>query len=200
MDIVATCLLVLGIVYVIWYFAQYEYIESTINGRRYKVLVNKKNSDAAADMLAEIDSRIVRLLRSMKNRHGRDHHHVNNLLERYDPDVVSEHEPTLINNNTAYTHSKGEIIGICLRSLNAEGKPLHDINLIMFVVLHELSHVAADVYQHPIQFWRVFKFVLQEAVIADVYNPVNYADEPTSYCNGMIIDYNPYYHEALSQP
>ena len=48
--------------------------------------------------------------------------------------------------NTSYTINKGEKIVICLRSkfLNE----IHDINTIMYVVIHELAHVACPEFGH----------------------------------------------------
>jgi hypothetical protein len=45
---------------------------------------------------------------------------------------------------------------------------------------------------HKQEFWKNFKFMLQEAEDAGVYSPEDYKKENKSYC-GMVISDNPYY-------
>ena len=36
------------------------------------------------------------------------------------------------------------------------------------------------------EFWTNFKFMLKEADMADVYRPVDYKNDPITYCGGKI--------------
>jgi hypothetical protein len=45
---------------------------------------------------------------------------------------------------------------------------------------------------HKREFWQNFKFLLEQAKAANIYNPVDYKKNPESYC-GMEITDNPYY-------
>lgn len=121
------------------------------------------------------------------------------LQERYQVDKISEISPLNPSGSTSYTENKGEKLVLCLRSKtpNAQGEhEFHDINLIMFVELHELTHVMNDRWGHTQIFWKLFKFLLKEAVECGVYNPINYRDNPQVYC-GMNITYNPYFDPQM---
>lgn len=121
------------------------------------------------------------------------------LKSRYKVDRISEISPLNPSGSTSYTENKGEKLVLCLRNKepNAKGEyEFHDINLIMFVVLHELTHVMNDRWGHKMQFWQLFKFVLQNAVEAGIYKPEDYKKQPVRYC-GMDITYNPYYDSAM---
>ena len=45
---------------------------------------------------------------------------------------------------------------------------------------------------HKQDFWNNFKFVLQNAKDAHIYEPVDYKKKPQDYC-GMTISDNPYF-------
>ena len=72
--------------------------------------------------------------------------------------IESEPDPT--NDFTSYSLNKGEKIVFCLRS--EETKQLHDINIIMFVAIHELAHVMSVTIGHNEEFYTNFRFLLQE--------------------------------------
>jgi len=59
--------------------------------------------------------------------------------------------------------------------------------------MHELGHVMSKSVGHNEEFWSNFKFILQEAKNANMYQPVDYSKEPESYC-GMEINSNPYFN------
>ena len=63
---------------------------------------------------------------------------------------------------------------------------------LMFVALHELSHIMTESTGHTTEFWKNFKFLLENAVEFDIYEPINYKENPEQYC-GMQITDNPYY-------
>ena len=92
--------------------------------------------------------------------------------------------------NTSYVLNKGEEIRICLRDKKNAG--IHDVNTMIFVNLHELSHMLDFNYGHKKSFWTKFKFLLCEAVKLGYYTPVDYSKSPTTYC-GLTIRSNPYF-------
>ena len=98
------------------------------------------------------------------------------------------------NSETAYTVNK-KAIRICLENRVFPHK-IYNMNTIMFVVLHELTHVANDTWHHDKYFWKLFKYILMEAVSCNVYKPVNYAVNPEKYCN-TVITYNPLFDDTV---
>ena len=69
---------------------------------------------------------------------------------------------------------------------------LIDLNTLTFVALHELSHVATESIGHTPEFWKNFKFILEQAKTIGVYKPIDYKKNPATYC-GMEITDNPLY-------
>jgi predicted metal-dependent hydrolase len=69
---------------------------------------------------------------------------------------------------------------------------LIDENTLMFVAIHELSHIMTKSIGHKTEFWQNFKFLLGEAKDAGIHTPVDYKKQPKEYC-GMKIHDNPYY-------
>jgi predicted metal-dependent hydrolase len=69
---------------------------------------------------------------------------------------------------------------------------LIDENTLTFVSIHELAHVMTKSVGHKQDFWENFKFLLENAKDAKIYEPVDYKQKPQGYC-GMTITDNPYY-------
>lgn len=120
---------------------------------------------------------------------------VKQLTKNYNTNNLEENTP-IIGGDTSYSLNKGKLIKICLRNIK-EDYTIHDLNTITFVVLHELAHVFSKSYGHNNEFWINFKFLLQEANDINLIEIVDYHKEPISYCNGMMITYNPYFDESL---
>lgn len=118
-----------------------------------------------------------------------------NLQKRYGGSAsLRETHPHNKENDTSYTIDKGDILSLCLRTGSGD---LHDFETLKFVFLHELTHIAANVYQHPDKFWQMFKIILQESEAAGLYRPINYSNRPVKYCGKLDISYNPYYDHTL---
>ena len=66
-----------------------------------------------------------------------------------------------------------------------------DDNTILFVVIHELTHVMTEEVGHTPLFWSNMKYLLEEGKKAGIYSPVDYRKNPTDYC-GMEINTTPY--------
>ena len=173
----------------------------------------------AAHILAYVNQKVHHLIRHLKNKYltepmekidmnrVKNNHidilpiqndtnleieRVEYLVSRYDGNNLVENSPHNADEYTSYTEGKGRKIAICLRE-KAPGSRFHDINLIMFVVIHELAHVCNDVFGHGEKFWDAFAWLLGEAVEAGIYKPVNYTLRPTKYC-GMNINYSPLFN------
>jgi hypothetical protein len=100
--------------------------------------------------------------------------------------------------NKKYTENKKKLV-LCLRSKTADSRghhKLHDINTMMFVVLHELAHMMNAEWDHATIFWELFRFLLQNGAEVGIYRPIDYHVHPVTYC-GMEIKYNPMYDSRL---
>ena len=156
---------------------------SKIDNRKY-IVRKLKDSQLAADKLAQINLNILKLINHVKDK---DRDGIDRLSKRYDPNSLSE---TGINARyTSYSVNKGEKISICIR--NKEDNQFIDDNIIMFVVIHELSHIMTIQVGHPIEFWDNMKYLLEQAKEINLYNPIDYQESPQKYC-GMMINSTPY--------
>jgi len=162
-------------------------IVSGVDGNKYCVRERAKINDAA-DLLATVTGKCKDMVQYMKKNHP-DDPRVKKLVEGFNPKKINETLPT--SELTAYSENKGEKIAFCLnRTKNST--TLIDINTLTFVALHELSHIMTTSIGHKQEFWQNFKFLLENAKAAGVYNPIDYKKNPQSYC-GMTINDNPLY-------
>lgn len=113
------------------------------------------------------------------------------LFRNYDGNIY-EISPTNTENLTSFTENKMRLV-LCLREKTPDENGiyrLHDINTMMFVVLHELTHVLNDEYDHGDKFWALFEFILHNAIEVDIYKPEDYSKKNINYC-GLMLTSNP---------
>lgn len=162
-------------------------IISTVDGNKYCVRERSKLT-LAADKLANITNKLKKLVEHVKKEFP-DRTNVKRLAEGFNPQKVSETLPT--SEFTAFSENKGEKLAFCLDTEKNGGK-LIDENTLMFVGIHEISHIATESVGHTNEFWSNFKFLLEEAERMNIYKPVDYKKQPQKYC-GMTITDNPYF-------
>ena len=162
-------------------------IISSVDGNRYCVR-DRQKLELAADLLAKVTQKCKLLVEYMKEKHPTDPR-VIKLVKGFNPKSINETLPT--SELTAYSENKGEKLAFCLNTTKT-GDKLIDIDTLTFVAIHELSHIMTTSIGHKQDFWQNFKFLLENAKAANIYQPVNYKKEPKEYC-GMTIHDNPYY-------
>jgi len=162
-------------------------IVSTVDGNKYCVR-DRAMLNESADLLAQVTQKMKELVKYMKVNYP-DDPDVERLVKGFNPKKISETLPT--SELTAYSENKGEKIAFCLNRTK-NGNKLIDINTLTFVAIHELAHIMTKSVGHKQEFWQNFKFLLQNAKKAGIYNPVDYKSKPENYC-GMTITDNPYF-------
>jgi hypothetical protein len=162
-------------------------IISDVDGERYCVRERNK-MELAANLLANVTQRCKDLVIYCGKKYPNDED-VQRLVQKFNPKKISETLPT--SEYTAYSENKGEKIAFCLNK-KKDGKELIDLNTLTFVAIHELSHIMTTSEGHKQEFWKNFKFLLENAKAAGIYVPVDYKKNPEPYC-GMDITDNPYY-------
>jgi hypothetical protein len=96
--------------------------------------------------------------------------------------IVYETDPN--SELTSYSVNKGEELSFCLKSKKTN--QLHDLNLLMYVAIHEMAHVACPEIGHGKLFMKIFRKLVEEAIKINIYKKVNFSDIPVEYC-GMIL-------------
>ena len=162
-------------------------IISNVDGNKYCVRERAK-LELASDLLARVTKKCKDLVDYVAKKYPKDED-VQRLKANFNPKTISETLPT--SEHTAYSENKGEKIAFCLNTTK-EGNKLIDLSTLTFVAIHELSHVMTKAEGHKQVFWQNFKFLLENAKEANIYQPVDYKKEPAEYC-GMKITDSPYY-------
>ena len=162
-------------------------IVSNVDGNKYCVRESSK-IQLVADLLARVTNKLKVLVEHLKVKYP-DRENVKRLTSGFKPKKIYEILPT--SKYTAYSENQGDKLAFCVKKTK-QGSSLIDENTLTFVALHELSHIATESIGHTTEFWNNFKFILKEAVTKNLYNPINYKENPTSYCSMKITD-NPYY-------
>jgi hypothetical protein len=165
-------------------------IISDVDGERYCVR-ERASMQIAADLLAKVTQKLKDLVAYCAKKFP-DDENVQRMVQKFNPTKISETLPT--SEFTAYSENKGEKLAFCLNK-KKHGTKLIDLNTLTFVAIHELAHVMTESEGHKQDFWKNFKFLLEQAKEAGIYNPVDYKEDPQPYC-GMDITDNPYYDLA----
>jgi len=155
------------------------------DGNKYCVRESDRIQESV-ELLAEATDRMTVMVKYMHKKYP-DDARVQYLVRNYNPKRIVETLPT--SQHTAYSEGKGAKLAFCLRKYKYDMQ-LIDINTLTFVALHELTHLMTTSVGHQTVFWENFKFLLENASDANVYNPQNYAKHPSEYC-GLTIDSNP---------
>lgn len=186
---ITSVILVAILVYYLGKLSESEatYIKSNVTNREYLVQ-NLDDKTEASDLLGRIHQRIM-ILKQYLHQNIDKYPEFKPYIKQFCNRI---HNVTLTENAfdgkyTSYTVNKGEEIALCLRS-KSDGK-LHNINIIMYVVLHELSHVACPEIDHTPLFKKIFVFYLQTAIKLQIYEYVDCTTEHCEYC-GLTIKEN----------
>lgn len=186
-------LIVILLVIIAYYFISLSrmndtiYEKSGLDNKEYLVL-NLDDKDKASYMLSIINKRINILKKYLSeniDKYPEYKPYIEQFNDRTKNIVLQENPPN--GKYTSYTVDKGKEIALCLRSKNTG--ELHDINLVMYVVLHELAHVACPEVDHTELFKKIFIFLIQIANMLDVYHQTDYQGIPHEYC-GLTISEN----------
>lgn len=162
-------------------------IDSDVDGNKYCVR-ERPNYEKAADRLAKVTGKCVHLVNYLKESNPNSQI-TKRLDSGFNPKQIQEVLPT--SEHTAYSENKGEKLAFCINK-EKEGSEFIDENTLTFVALHELSHIACEEIGHTPKYWRTFKKVLEHAVDLGIYKPIDYKNNPVTYCSMEITD-NPYF-------
>ena len=172
---------VIVVVLIITYFANQTVdvalVKSDIDGRSYLVR-NLPDRQKAADMLARLNKVMIALVKHMQTKYG-DNKDVRRLVRNFNPDNVSESSAS--DAYTSYTTGKGEKLVFCLRAKDAK-QTLLDLNLVVYVAIHELGHLMTKEIGHTPTFWANNKLLLNEAIALGLYHKIDFDKAPADYC------------------
>ena len=175
-----------------------------LEGGMYRTQVPLGKRIEASMILRQIDERLRKLINHLNAKYMIDIKNplnvhaplIANLLEDYNSKSIQETHP-LEDGETSYVLTDGKILSLCIRHTDGSIYVFHDINTLTFVGLHEITHIATASSAHSDKFWRVFKWLLIEAVTIGIYKPIDYKKYPVMYCDKINITYSPLYDDTL---
>jgi predicted metal-dependent hydrolase len=161
------------------------------NGTKYMVYNDNLNKDKA-NLLAKIVKNMCILKNHLTKNIDSDElseykPYIQQLDKNFNENRTSIYETDPNSNLTSYSVNKGEELSVCLKSKN--NGQLHEINLLMYVVIHEMSHFACPEIGHGPLFQKIFKKFLEESIKLEIYSYEDYSSKPIEYC-GMILSSN----------
>jgi hypothetical protein len=166
----------------------FETVQKLATDNKMYYVQDYSNNQEAANVLSRLVQNSLNLIDYIASKYP-NNQGVKRLKEKFNPDKIreAEHEK----DSTSYTINKGEMMHLCLRQKDSN-KSIHDDNLLMFVIIHELAHIMSQSIGHNNEFYDNFKFLLRESVKKGIYTPVNFQKTPVNYC-GINVTNNPYY-------
>ena len=172
------------------------YVRSQHNNRYYAVH-NLPDKQEACNLISRVHEKMLKtteyINRGVTNDNGAyipPHmlKYVRELHPIFLNTIIHENDSLLPETHlTSYNESKGKKIVFCIRDVETLHR--HDENIIMYVALHELSHIACPEIGHPPLFTEIFKWILQQAIHIGVWQRENYQIHPRPYC-GITISEN----------
>ena len=179
------------LIYIFFFKNDVELMKVDVNGEN--VLVRKtKDYNESALLLAELIKRMY-ILRDylVENKDNPEFskykEYIILLGKNFNRKKTTIYENNLNSNLTSYNVNKGEQLVFCLRCKKTNY--LHDINLLVYVAVHEMAHSGCPELGHTPLFNEIFYFFLNEAVKINIYKYENYAVSPVVYC-GMNLNTN----------
>lgn len=161
------------------------YVESNLDHNTYLVR-DLPDKLQASDLLARLKANMTKLIDILyvnrKTEYKEFESNIDQLKDRMQNVVINESSED--SEYTSYSVNKGEQIVFCLRSKN--NGQMHDLNLLMYVALHEMAHVANKTFGHDENFKKIFAFITNVAISNGLYQKINFPNEPVEYC-GLTI-------------
>ena len=157
--LVVVVALLLCAAYIISRPGSMQMVRSPITGREYSVR-RAPDSQQVADRLALLEQRLNRLLDGANGMMPNDPR-IATIRRRWDG-TLSEVEAV---DEVAFSVDKTSI-HVCVRGPDGT---IQDLNASMFVLLHELAHVATSDFGHSQAFWANMRFLLELAEHLGIY-------------------------------
>jgi hypothetical protein len=161
--------------FLVWFVTRHAAMtwQTSSSGKLYYVK-RAPGQDLVADRLDLLTARLNQLLEQADDAYPGDIR-IANVRARWNGTLgeVSEKD------DIAYSMNKQEV-HVCVR--NPANGQLESENTSMYVLLHEIAHVATDTYGHPPEFWLNFRWFLEVADSLGLYEYEDFDTKETTFC------------------
>jgi hypothetical protein len=174
-------------IYILYFIKKNRLTLVEANNNVKFMVYNDKNKVESANLLATLVDRMYKLRNNLINnkKNYKEYEQYIDLLEKnFNNERTYIYENIPDSDLTSFTINKGEELGFCLKS-KITGK-FHNINLLMYVAIHEMAHMACPETGHGELFKKVFLFLTEKAIDMGLYIKINYEINNVEYC-GMIL-------------
>lgn len=186
-------ILLLSLFFLYYYNERLNYykvvlVKSDIDSNLYLVR-DQEDKQLAANLLSKIWINMQKLdkyLFENKDKYPKYEKYIKQMNEKLKKSKIQESTDNGV--YTSYSINKGEQLIFCLRSRKQNNNKLHDLNLLMYVVLHEMAHVACPEFGHTDLFKRIFAFLATEAIKLNIYEKIEFRTDNREYCGLTISD------------
>ncbi len=180
------------LIFLYYYYTQTHHypvtqVKSDIDDNFYLVR-DLPDKQEAANMLGKLKKNLFDLTNHLvKNKKNFPDYisYIEQLQERIKDVIIQESADNGL--YTSYSINKGEQIVFCIRSRDNLNK-LHDLNLVMYVAIHELAHVGCPEFGHTELFKKIFAFFATEAIKIKIYTKIDFENKNEEYCGLTITD------------
>lgn len=181
-----------------------------VGGNSYKIHEDLENPVQAAETMDKLNTVAHKLINHLVEKYI-DNSGMTNIDPKYRDIVLGgikdlkknfktanmiENVPERSGGDTSYVIDKGNVFAMCLRDPKNGNQIDPKFNALVFVLIHEMSHLFTTTFGHDTLFWNNFRFVLQEAVSIGLYESENYKQNGSPYC-GIVISYSPLFDPKL---
>ena len=161
-------------------------IKSSVDGKDYTVR-DLPDKQEAADMMARIRIKLSNLKIHIESKFP-DKPQAKQLVRNFEAEPSRFFESTPDSELTSYSVNKGEAVHLCLRQREGQDESLVKEDVIMFVAIHEMSHMITKTIGHGPDFWNNFGWLLKEAESIGLYKAYDFKAHPVKYCGMSITD------------
>ena len=169
------------------------YVKSSVDGKEYLVR-DLPDKQEAANLLAKVRIKLNNLKMHLEGKYP-DKPQVKQLIQNFKNDPKRFLESTPDAEFTSYSVNKGESVHLCLRQREGADESLVKEEVMVFVAIHEMSHILTESLGHGPDFWNNFAWLLKEAELINIYKHQDFKAHPVKYC-GMSITDEPVYKEG----
>ena len=150
-----------------------ELVQSKLDNRYYKVRSSKGREDKA-NLLAIMNLKLEKIVKSLENSQYNSNQNVQRLVENWRRGVTIK-EIGKMESDAAYVINK-QYMSFCLPDNTIQS--LDNINLMTYVGIHELSHIMSYETGHGGEFVQNFDFLLNYAKTLQFLDPLTNTVQP----------------------
>ena len=154
----------------------------TVKGIKFSIYKELDMSEKQNILSTVIENMLALKEHLIKNKDNFEEYkeYIDQLGDNFSSDKTTIYETEPESNLTSYSVNKGQELSICLKSKKTN--QLHDINLLMYVAIHEMAHMGCPEIGHGELFKTIFKFFIEESIKIGIYKYVDYNNNPVEYC------------------